>query len=54
MTSETFSRILLNRFAVRLTENGWFFPAFWIVAAITALRLGLLGFNRTDLFSDEA
>jgi 4-amino-4-deoxy-L-arabinose transferase-like glycosyltransferase len=33
---------------------GWLAPAFAIVAAVTALRLVLLAFNRTDLFVDES
>lgn len=38
----------------RPDPGGWLAPAFAIVAAITALRLGLLLFNRTDLFVDES
>lgn len=36
------------------SERGWLAPALAIVGAITALRLVLLAFNRTDLFVDEA
>lgn len=35
-------------------RGGWFGPALIVVAAVTVLRLGLLAFNRTDLFVDEA
>lgn len=35
-------------------RGGWFGPALIVVAAVTALRLVLLAFNRTDLFVDEA
>ncbi|MCA3444456.1 MAG: glycosyltransferase family 39 protein [Rhodobacter sp.] len=38
----------------RPDSGGWLAPAFAIVAAVTALRLGLLVFNRTDLFVDES
>ena len=38
----------------RPDPGGWLAPAFAIVAAVTALRLGLLVFNRTDLFVDES
>ena len=38
----------------RSEPAGWLAPAFAIVAAITALRLGLLIFDRTDLFVDES
>ena len=38
----------------RPDTGGWLAPAFAIVAAVTALRLGLLVFNRTDLFVDES
>lgn len=38
----------------RPDQVGWLAPAFAIVAAVTALRLGLLVFNRTDLFVDES
>jgi hypothetical protein len=34
--------------------KGWFAPALALVAAVTALRLALLVFDRTDLFVDEA
>ncbi|WP_343080270.1 ArnT family glycosyltransferase [Ostreiculturibacter nitratireducens] len=34
--------------------RGWILPAFGIVAGVTALRVLLLAFNRTDLFVDEA
>ena len=36
------------------TDHGWFGPAFLLVAAVTALRWGLLAFNGTDLFVDES
>jgi len=39
---------------IRPDPGGWLAPAFGIVAAVTALRLGLLVFNRTDLFVDES
>lgn len=35
------------------SEAGWLAPALGLVLAITALRLGLLAFDRTDLFVDE-
>jgi 4-amino-4-deoxy-L-arabinose transferase-like glycosyltransferase len=38
----------------RPDPGGWLAPAFAIVAAVTALRLCLLVFNRTDLFVDES
>jgi 4-amino-4-deoxy-L-arabinose transferase-like glycosyltransferase len=34
--------------------GSWLLPAFAVVAGVTALRLGLLIFNRTDLFVDES
>jgi 4-amino-4-deoxy-L-arabinose transferase-like glycosyltransferase len=34
--------------------QGWLWPAVVIVGAITVLRLGLLAFDRTDLFVDES
>lgn len=36
------------------TASGWLAPALAVVAAITAARLVLLAFDRTDLFVDEA
>ena len=33
---------------------GWFAPSFAIALSVTALRLGLLAFNQTDLFVDES
>lgn len=39
---------------VRAESTGWLRPAFVVVGAVTGLRLGLLAFNRTDLFVDEA
>jgi 4-amino-4-deoxy-L-arabinose transferase-like glycosyltransferase len=36
------------------SERGWVAPALAIVAAVTAARLALLAFNRTDLYVDEA
>lgn len=38
----------------RPEPQGWLRRAFWIVAAITLLRIVLLRYNRTDLFVDEA
>ncbi|WP_078604939.1 ArnT family glycosyltransferase [Thioclava sediminum] len=35
-------------------RDGWLVPALIVVAAVTALRLVLLAFNKTDLFVDEA
>ena len=35
-------------------ERGWLWPAAWGVLAVTAARVVLLAFNRTDLFVDEA
>ncbi|MDJ0824074.1 MAG: glycosyltransferase family 39 protein [Rhodobacter sp.] len=35
-------------------ERGWLWPAAWAVLAVTAARVVLLAFNRTDLFVDEA
>ncbi|MFD0982110.1 ArnT family glycosyltransferase [Tropicimonas aquimaris] len=42
-----------NRPAASEAE-GWFLPAALIVLGVTALRVLLLGLNRTDLFVDEA
>ena len=39
--------------AAKRDPQGWFAPALVVVAAITALRLIALAFNRTDLFVDE-
>ncbi len=36
------------------SERGWLGPALGIVLAVTAARVVLLAFNRTDLFVDEA
>ena len=38
----------------RSDATGWFHPALLIVLAVTAARLVLLAFNRTDLFVDES
>ena len=39
----------------RLSESGaWFARTLILVAAVTAARLTLLAFNRTDLFVDES
>ncbi len=40
--------------AERPDASGWFRPVLVLVLAITALRVALLAFNRTDLFVDEA
>ncbi len=34
--------------------GGWFAPALLLVAVVTAARIALLAFNRTDLYVDEA
>lgn len=38
----------------RSDPSGWLAPSFGIIAVVTAVRLGLLVFNGTDLFVDES
>jgi hypothetical protein len=39
--------------AAKRDPQSWFAPALVVVAAVTALRLIALAFNRTELFVEE-